>query len=450
MSSFDNRVLPPGGQDTTQGNSNGVIYIKGDALTPGSFRWQIGTDNSGNTSAILQQLLNGSWQNVQNSNMQGSNVANSVMTGPGTFGLSNMHYISSGGENVYFQNQRSGVNYFPAWQSCTWNGTSLSETLPTYRQHSAVNSQQPNGALQSGSVQVGSTNSFGVNTSIYQVSVVPAESYVGVLTYSAWNNNTNGILLFAQSISVNITAGTQYNFNLSPALDLAAGYTIYGQITKADGTLLKVQPGTPNNLPWIQIQVAGYNDFPLGNPTGTIINWAGDQFGLSVPAGYWPCDGSKISAPGSPLDGKYAPDTRASTIIGANSTYQKGTTYGSNQIALSLAQLPNASVAMSGVFTPSGSINTISAFNNSSSVTSPAGFLGSTSSWSNTGIVAQASSTYVPYTSGTFNRYDGLHNHTFTGTQGNVNVSGSINGGQGQQYTSVMQQSLAVTQLIKL
>ncbi len=63
---------------------------------------------------------------------------------------------------------------------------------------------------------------------------------------------------------------------------------------------------------WLINYVAALEERMNSNtiPVGTVIDWLGAAYNLTVPAGYWPCDGTVINDKSSSLDGKKAPDLR--------------------------------------------------------------------------------------------------------------------------------------------
>jgi hypothetical protein len=248
------------GQDVTAGNTAGVVYISGSPTQNGSLRWEIENGTGGQMSAALQQLSNGAWTDLISSSVNGTSIAKSITTGPGSFYLSNMHSISSGAQNVFFKNLDTGIDWFPAWQSSTYDGTNLNETPLTTRMHNALQTLEINGAVQAGSIQQGSVNLWNGNFSVFELTVIPSEYYSGEISYNLYDTNKQGRFLYSQSMTVSTTAGVPLNLILSPGIDLSSGFTTYGEIVKADGTLLNVRPGTPNTLPYAKVVGASYQD----------------------------------------------------------------------------------------------------------------------------------------------------------------------------------------------
>jgi hypothetical protein len=89
---------------------------------------------------------------------------------------------------------------------------------------------------------------------------------------------------------------------------------------------------------------------------GMIVDWAGAQFDLPTPAGWWPCDGTMIAAPGSVLTGKIAPDYRGRVLAGAAQANRPGTFGGKDAYMIGAQQLPVINIASSGAFKPRGEL----------------------------------------------------------------------------------------------
>jgi len=68
-------------------------------------------------------------------------------------------------------------------------------------------------------------------------------------------------------------------------------------------------------------------------PVGTVIDWLRPTTGVAVPTGYWPCDGSTVTATGGIFDGFTTPDLRDKFVrgySGALGSYPPFTTGGSD------------------------------------------------------------------------------------------------------------------------
>ncbi|CAJ1807048.1 hypothetical protein [Aeromonas veronii] len=180
-------------------------------------------------------------------------------------------------------------------------------------------------------------------------------------------------------------------------------------------------------------------------PVGTIIDWLGGFYNLSVPAGFWPCDGTDIKDPTSPLNGKKAPDLREVYTAGATDGKGSGTILGSNTYALKASDLPAVKAPDTRFdYTPSGSVSIATGgdHNHPTRV-----------SYGNSGNQIAISATGNGFLNqDIYSNNSGNHSHTatFSGTKTTITVPGAMLNTSTQTQIDMRPKTLYVTKLIKI
>lgn len=82
-------------------------------------------------------------------------------------------------------------------------------------------------------------------------------------------------------------------------------------VTRVDGN----QVGGPVRLGAVPYAVSAGGSVPIG----TVVDWFRPDPALSVPVGWWICDGSVVTTQGSPFQGKRVPDLRGRFVRGLTS-----------------------------------------------------------------------------------------------------------------------------------
>lgn len=426
--------------------AGGYVYISGDAATDNSFRWGSAQDLASRATASLEQRVSGQWVQVIESNASGTTIAKSVTTGLGSFHLGQKHSIGSAGENIAILNEATVKAYYPAWQSIGVDGSNPS--MPTARQHGASTVWEPRGAIgTSGSVDFRDVTSNTDGRMYTQTVFTSSEVYTGAITvsFAHYNGTSDGVVIMTMDRTVAVVAGGLVTVDYDYPLWLAANTQYSLSVYKPDGTYLKVRPAAVGGFPYRKTTYRAWSDIDIITPVSTIIDWYGDVYGLPVPIGYWPCDGTTINSPGSLIDGKVSPDLRQRVVAGASGSaaFKAGVKVGADLFNLSMPNLPNNNISMSTSYTPAGSLSTFTPTSgiprSSNNSFSYSGFGGSST------LLAPTSG--APWTDASQTL---THSHIFTGTAATISVSGSINGGVAQTAVDMRQSTIYVTKLIKL
>lgn len=237
-----------------QNNPSDVLYVMGDSVTPGSARYY-----SDGSNIYLQQLVNNVWTTLYTANPESTTVLKSFMAGTGSFHLGGVHSIGSAGENVIFKNNITGVNWFPAWQGITSDGTTTH--IPTARTYSALTNVQPVGAIAtSGSCPHTNPITLSQNTSFFNFVVVPAETFTGTLTMTA-TASPSMIVIAQLDFPVTAVAGTPLTVQLDYPLDGRTGEMCIITLTHPDGSLFNVVPCSASSTqPWYSANVRIFSD----------------------------------------------------------------------------------------------------------------------------------------------------------------------------------------------
>lgn len=193
-------------------------------------------------------------------------IDSTVGAGVSSFDLGTAHRISSGGENIYFQNLDSDINYFPPWQSVGDHSNPndrVVQNRPTARTYGALTPTEFGGAVAtSGSVQYEVDFTLPANESVNGVVVVPAEAYTGVIAYEVERIRPSGNNdIFRRTVSVTAVAGTELNIWFTSPLDGRQGTQTMARIIKDDGTMLQVRPTSADSTnPWTRVQLRNFTD----------------------------------------------------------------------------------------------------------------------------------------------------------------------------------------------
>lgn len=212
---------------------------------------------------------------------------------------------------------------------------------------------------------------------------------------------------------------------------------LYGNLYEANGNI-------PANTQFALGTTGATWKMVVGTPVSTIIDWDGDRLGLSVPTGYWPCDGTTITGTDSAINGMTTLDTRNKVLANASVAHPVGSSVGSETNTLSRSNLPNESVGGGSInYTPQGSVTvaTGGAHFHTLNARSAVGSSPNRFRIESGAPITQATGT------------DGAHSHsaTFEGTAAVLTVpSFNLNDNVTQQAVNNLQPTAYVTQLIKL
>tara|TARA_R110000851_G_scaffold138105_1_gene274275 strand:+ start:363 stop:1382 length:1020 start_codon:yes stop_codon:yes gene_type:complete len=217
-----------------------------------------------------------------------------------SFELGEMHTNHSGGENVFWQNNVSNINWFPVWQGLR-PYTDLNTHMgisPTTRRYSDPYLLYPNGQTTTPeNVAYTSNILLTQNESVFRLDVVAGEIYTGKILYTLRDSTQSGLLKFKQILEVSAQVGDTITIGdpdrnplaFSHPSESRSGDTISVDILKEDGSPFLVKSGTNTGLPWIRIYLSNFIDIdiPSGTTslsTSTDIHYAGDYEVIS-PAG---------------------------------------------------------------------------------------------------------------------------------------------------------------------
>lgn len=279
-------------------------------------------ENELRTHRMLEQNIGGKgsaadWRLIQKSNLDGTEIATSVATGPASFHLGT-HDLGSAAQNVVFVNSNSLLSFFPVWQGISVDGNTI--VPASVRRYGPITESETLGPV-SDTGQVDYNILFVSNSELefYNLTIVPAEDFDGKLFWGAWDSN--GDMVHRQAIETPAEIDVPLTVDFHYPLSTRSGNEFSVRIFKIDDSNLKVRPSSSfPDEPYRKTTLRPFFDDPSMMPIGTTIDWYGDVLGLPMPAGFWPCDGTTISAFYSPLDGIDAPDLRTQFLAGAGST----------------------------------------------------------------------------------------------------------------------------------
>lgn len=205
-----------------------------------------------------------------------------------SFELGDVHKITSGGENVYFENQDSDNNYFPPWQAVGDHRTPAGRTVqnrPTARTYGALQFVEFGGAVAtSGAIDYEVDFTLPANESVYGVKVVPAETFSGNITYSVTRVRQGGnLVVYNHEEVISAVAGMELELWFEVPLDGRQGTETQIRLSKQDGSLLSVRPTASDSTnPYTEVRLRNFTDDPLAyqseltNPSGRAIELTGD------------------------------------------------------------------------------------------------------------------------------------------------------------------------------
>lgn len=256
--------------------------------------FKIGT-GGGSGSTLTPQHLAALNQWYYDSASDTISTSASVQSSLNSFKLAQMHTIHSGGENVFFQNSVSGVNWYPVWQGLKPLGA-IGEHLgynPTVRQYSATSTLLTNGATAHASIAVPYTDTITLmdNESVYRLKVVAGEAYTGKLTYSIRNATSTGTEKYKQTISVAVVAGDMIEFLFTHPSETAKGSVIHVDIHKEDDSTFSVRAGSNTAKPWLELALSTFEDVPVLSAarfvsSGFTMRYSGDYEASTAVSGF--------------------------------------------------------------------------------------------------------------------------------------------------------------------
>jgi len=227
--------------------------------------WTIGGGGGSSLTDEQKETLS-KWTYDEQSNRMSTDA--SVRSGLNSFELAEMHTTHSGGENVFDQNNVSGINWFPVWQGVK-PLVNVGDHLgfnPTSRQYSNTFTLETNGAASTANnVSYADTITITDNESVIRLEVEAGEAYAGKLSYTIKNNDVNGITKYQQSVDVDVQIGDPITFNFTHPSESANGNTIYVDIMKDDDTGFLVKAGADTAKPWLRLVLATYEDIEVSS-----------------------------------------------------------------------------------------------------------------------------------------------------------------------------------------
>ncbi|AAQ96496.1 hypothetical protein [Vibrio phage VP16T] len=183
-----------------------------------------------------------------------------------SFELGDIHKITSGGENVYFENQDSDVNYFPPWQSVGDHRTPAGRTVqnrPTARTYGPLTPTEFGGpAASTGQTDYNVEFTLPDNESVHGVTVIAMEAYTGSLTYRVTRVRPQGNqVVYNHTEDVVTTVNGNLVLWFEVPLDGRQGTETIVQLVKPDGTFLSVRPvASDADTPYTLVQVRNFTD----------------------------------------------------------------------------------------------------------------------------------------------------------------------------------------------
>jgi len=156
--------------------------------------------------------------------------------------LGDQHKISSGGENVFFTNLTSDINFFPVWsglkdQSIEANRDSTGLILPSGRVYGPYYNLLLGGNTQAGSLPYDGFNTFPVNISGLGISTVTAEDLPNTIRLD-YRIHIGTKLIYSQQLENNTgySIGDTINWWFDHPVEVRTGTTIRASVTKVDKT----------------------------------------------------------------------------------------------------------------------------------------------------------------------------------------------------------------------
>lgn len=436
--------------------------------------------------------------------VEGLRVAASVFAGSPSSIHSGEYGMGSGGDQMVWASSRTRVAQYPSWSSVSLDGLTKSPSKTRVAGATRSNAESAGTLAGSGSVDYNDSFTAAADVMFHYLETVPAEAYTGRLRYRA--DRADGSKTGDFYFDADTSDGVRINIPFDYPLWVKAGEVFVTQLTKADGTFLKVRPSsTQSTKPYRKSYFSTYtehltlhdgNPLPCARametltgadrldvlalknteqlmPVATVIEWEGAKYSLPVPEGWWACDGSTINSPGSLLHGLTAPDHRGYVVGGAGGSWAVDTVAGSDSYTIARSNLPN--VTLSGTTGGGGehahTIPQLSFAANTSTVpatssTNPFALAASTAWTMDHEVGGDLTGTIRAYpafatTSATATFSDTNHSHSISGftSQGITSTisahthtltTSSLNGNVPQTAMDMRQRTRYVTKLIKL
>ncbi len=277
--------------DVSTINSSGYIYIKGDSLTNGSWRYA----TVGQNVQLQYKDANQGWMVITDASTTQTNVRGAVKTDLKGLLLGDNHSVSSAGQNVLFKNLETTYNFFPVWQGQSTDGATLIN--PSVRQFSAQTTGfELNGALTGTNINYIATLTNLYNYSFTKVQLMPAETYAGDLKWTA-EYSGSGRVIAEVLITGGCTSGILLDVNFVHPLDTRIGELITTRVVKVvGGGYLSVKAGaTAPSQPYRKVNYRTYRDAALTSQVYNSLYLYTDFLGLSL-TDHNPFVGSAVGA----------------------------------------------------------------------------------------------------------------------------------------------------------
>ncbi len=198
-------------------------------------------------------------------------AAKPVQTTLNSFFLGEQHKMSSGGENVFFTNLTSDIDWYPMWggvrdHEVVGNRDSTGVIAPSARVYNPYQEVEFYGPATAGAVDyAGTTSSALESASIFGIELVLAEPVNGTLTYRAYygTDDTGNEVYKQERLTVGV-AGDIVEWWFEHPLEVHPPTDVFSLITKADGSKLQVRPGTvPNTHHYVKLKGRTFADKDL-------------------------------------------------------------------------------------------------------------------------------------------------------------------------------------------
>ena len=191
----------------------------------------------------------------------------SVRVGTSSFDLGEIHTISSGGENVFFTNNDSGINYFPPWQYVGDHRTEAGRTVlnrPTARVYGDLLTEEITGpAATGGAVDFNTTVTLTRDESIFGIRVIAGETYTGQVEFRITAMNT-AALSFTFFDDLVKAPGDDIIFWFPYPAEGLSGREVMIEMVRPDGTHLQVRPlASDVDTPFFEIRFRQFTDTGL-------------------------------------------------------------------------------------------------------------------------------------------------------------------------------------------
>jgi hypothetical protein len=261
----------PASPDLTTGNTSGITYL--------------GSTIRANTSSgkyVLEQFVLGAWKPVQTADVNGTEIATTLKTGPNSL-VFGVHAWSSTGENATCRNTHTGVQWSPLWQGVSADGLTVYD--PSARQFTSSRATlTPAGAIVHATTSVPHITDVVLtdNFEFVDVTLHPAQAYSGDLFFTATYDNAAGAVIGAQRIAAaTLIADVPYKIVFENSLYGRTGQTIHTELRTATGASVMVRSSTANlTKPYRSDTVRPFIDtlVPTIDTRPLTVTVAGDTF----------------------------------------------------------------------------------------------------------------------------------------------------------------------------